>query len=59
MERKIVCTHCDSTDVDDVPGVDGVFQCRECGEFFDDESFELQFIKTTRENRQARILEQY
>lgn len=42
---KITCAHCDSTNVQEQHGVDDVYVCNDCGEYFEGDEFELEIMR--------------
>jgi ribosomal protein L37AE/L43A len=37
---KVVCEFCDSEAVYPAPGAEGVYECMDCGEFFEDPEYD-------------------
>lgn len=54
METKVACVECGSTSVDAVPHVEDVFQCRDCETFFEDDGFELEYLRKNIERHQVK-----
>lgn len=52
--KRVVCTNCDSDAVEESM-VDHVYECLDCGEVFEDEEFDLEYLREKRIIRQKRL----
>lgn len=53
---KIVCVFCDSENVQEQRGVEDVYYCVECDEFFEGDEFELKYLRDTLDKKQHRLM---
>lgn len=56
MNNQLVCIHCGSDEVYEIPHAPEVYQCLECNEFFEDDQFILEEIKKHRRRRQEKLM---
>ncbi len=56
---KVTCTNCGSSKIDGLPGCLDVYQCRDCGEFFEDDAFDLQDVQRDRDRQTAKQMQEY
>ena len=51
---RLVCVNCESTDIEEF--TDGVFECLECGSYFEDEDYELEQLQQHRKRQKEKEL---
>lgn len=43
--KAVECVACGSDNVQPQAGVEDIYRCNDCDEFFEDENFELEFLR--------------
>lgn len=52
--NKLRCTYCDSVYISPATGIEGVYRCNDCKEFFESDEFELDFVRQQRSRQNAK-----